>query len=141
VNWLRAAAIVARIDPAAKGYLVLDGDLHWRLPPLRELRNGIDLNKEGQTNLLLEYQIQNLSDADFVESMPAAALADVLLRTVAKQFGYDSADKAVYNNRFRNVVLANIGPERLTSLYSNSGLNGVAGEIGKVKNARNSKKY
>jgi len=136
VNWLRAAAIVARIDPAAKGYLVIDGGGHWRLPPLRQLRNGVDLNQNGQANLLLEYQIHNLSDADFVESVSAAALADLLLRTLAKRFGYDPADKAAYNNRFRNIVLANIGPERLSALYSRSGLDRVAEEI-----ARNSKKY
>ena len=141
VNWLRTAAVVARVDPAAKGYLVMDGGGHWRLPPLRQLKNGIDLNKEGQTNFLLEYQIHNLSDTDFVESMPAAALADLLLRSVAKRFGYDAADTVAYNNQFRNIVLANIGPERLTALYSRSGLDGVAGGIGKMKAARNSKKY
>src|SRR5215831_10591302 len=34
VNWLRAAAIVARIDPVAKGYLAADGQGNLRLPPL-----------------------------------------------------------------------------------------------------------
>jgi hypothetical protein len=133
VNWLRAAAIMARIDPAAKGYLVIDKDGHWRLPPLNHLWDGLDLNKNGQTNLLLEYQIHNLSDADFVESMPAMSTAELLLRTVAKQFGYDGAEKATYNNKFRNVVLARIGSERLALLYSSYGLKAVEKEISRLK--------
>src|SRR5207302_798758 len=63
VNWLRAAAIVARIDPVAKGYLVLDAQGNPRLPALRSLGEGVDLPAAGQTNLLVEYQIHNLSDA------------------------------------------------------------------------------
>jgi len=133
VNWLRAAALLARIDPAAKGYLVIDKEGHWRLPPLKHLWEGLDLNKNGQTNLLLEYQIHNLSDADFVESIPSVANAELLLKTVAKQFGYDPADKAVYNNKFRNVVLAFIGPERLSLLYSSFGLDAVTKEIDRLK--------
>jgi hypothetical protein len=133
VNWLRAAAVIARVDPAAKGYLVIDNDGHWRLPPLNHLRDGLDLNKNGQTNLLLEYQIHNLSDADFVESMPAVTNAELLLRTVAKQFGYDPADSVAYNNKFRNVVLAFIGPERLALLYSGYGLDAVVKEINRLK--------
>ncbi len=133
VNWLRAAALIARIDPAAKGYLVIDKDGHWRLPPLNHLWDGLDLNKNGQANLLLEYQIHNLSDADFVESIPAAVTADLLLKTVAKQFGYDAQATAAYNNKFRNVVLAFIGPERLSLLYSSHGLDAVVSEISRLK--------
>jgi hypothetical protein len=130
VNWLRAAALIARIDPAAKGYLVIDKDGKWRLPPLNHLWDGLDLNQNGQVNFLVEYQIHNLSDADFVESIPAVSNAELLLRAVAKQFGYDPAETAVYNNEFRNVVLAMIGPERLSLLYSSYGLSRVAQEIG-----------
>jgi len=35
VNWLRAAAILARIDPVAQGYLAKDAHGNVRLPPLR----------------------------------------------------------------------------------------------------------
>ncbi len=133
VNWLRAAAIIARIDPAQKGYLVIDKGGHWRLPPLNHLWDGLDLNQNGQTNILVEYQIHNLSDADFVESIPAVSNAELLLKAVAKQFGYDPADTAHYNNRFRNVVLAVIGPERLSFLYSSYGLERVVSEIKTLK--------
>src|SRR5215469_7306666 len=37
VNWLRAAAIIARIDPVQKGYLVRDGAGNLRIPALRAL--------------------------------------------------------------------------------------------------------
>ena len=129
VNWLRAAAIIARIDPAAKGYLVIDKNGQWRLPPLNHLWDGLDLNRNGQTNFLVEYQIHNLSDADFVESVAATNNAELLLKTVAKQFGYDPAETATYNNKFRNVVLAFSGPERLSLLYSSYGLERVVQEI------------
>jgi len=140
VNWLRAAALIARIDPAAKGYLVIDKAGHWRLPPLNHLWDGLDLNVNRQTNFLVEYQIHNLSDADFVESIPAVTNAELLLKTVAKQFGFNPDDAANYNNKFRNVALAWIGPERLSLLYSAYGLERVAQEI-RLFTARNSKKY
>lgn len=133
VNWLRAAALMARIDPAAKGYLVIDKAGQWRLPPLNHLSTGLDLNKNGQTNLLPEYQIHNLSDADFVESIPALTNAELLLKTVAKQFGYDPADTARYNNKFRNVVLSFVGPERLSFLYDSYGLAAVVQELNGLK--------
>ena len=158
VNWLRAAAIIARIDPAAKGYLVIDKSGHWRLPPLNHLWDGVDFNKpdqKGQANVLVEYQIHNLSDADFVESIQAVKTADLLLEMLAPRFGYDPADVAAYNSKFRNAVLALMGPERLALLYSSYGIERVATEIGalKVRNisekeeksgsavTRNSKKY
>jgi hypothetical protein len=133
VNWLRAAAVIARVDLAAKGYLVIDKNGQWRLPPLEHLWDGVDLDRNGQTNLLLEYQIHNLSDADFVESIPAMSEADLLLKTVAKQFGYDPSDTSTYNNKFRNVVLAYVGPERISLLYSSYGLDRVVEEIQALK--------
>jgi hypothetical protein len=133
VNWLRAAAIIARIDPVAKGYLVTDAQGNLRLPALSALGEGVDLPASGQTNLLLEYQIHNLSDADFVNSIPAVTESQILLRTIAPQFGYDPTDVANYNNRFRNVVYAFLSPERLSILYSNGGLSAVSREVSKLK--------
>jgi hypothetical protein len=133
VNWLRAAAIIARIDPVAKGYLVRDTQGNLRLPALRALGEGADLAAAGQTNLLLEYQIHNLSDADFVNSIPAVTETQVLLTKLAPQFGFDPADTATYNNRFRNVVLAFLSPERLSVLYSNGGLAAVSKEVARLR--------
>lgn len=133
VNWLRAAAIVARIDPVAKGFLVQDAQGHLRLPALLHLEDGVNLLNQGQTNLLLEYQIHNLSDSDFVNSIPAVTEAQVLLQTVAPQFGFDPTNVTTYNNTFRNVVLAFLSPERLSTVYSNGGLSAVVQEIQKLR--------
>ena len=134
VNWLRVAAILAQIDPVAKGYLVIDGNGHLRLPPLAALGAGVDLPAAGQTNLLVEYQIHNLSDADFVNSIPAVTETQVLLQTIAPTFGYDPANVAQYNNFFRNVVLAYLSPERLMMIYANQGLDAVVTEVRKLRN-------
>src|SRR5262249_53985188 len=103
VNWLRAAAIIAQIDPVAKGYLSVDNQNHLRLPPFRQLGGGVDLNAQGQTNLLVEYALHNLSDADFNLSGPAVSEAEVVLAAIAGMFGYNPADATTYNTKFRNV--------------------------------------
>jgi hypothetical protein len=133
VNWLRAGAILARIDPVAQGYLVIDGNGHLRLPPLGSLGSGVNLPAAGQTNLLVEYQIHNLSDADFVNSIPAVTVAQVLLQNIAPKFGYDPTSVAQYNNYFRNVVLAYLSPERLMMIYAGQGLNAVVEEVSKLR--------
>lgn len=133
VNWLRAAAIMAQIDPVANGYLVLDGSGHLRLPPLFDLGAGVNLPATGQTNLLVEYQIHNLSDADFVNSIPAVTETQVLLQAIAPKFGFNPADVANYNNFFRNVVLSYLSPERLMMIYAKQGLDEVVEEINKLR--------
>lgn len=132
VNWLRAAAIVAQLDPVAKGYLVKDSNNNFRLPPLYML-GSVNLNGSGQTNLLVEYQIHNLSDADFINSIPAVTEVQVLLQNIAPNFGYNPADTATYNNGFRNVVLSYISPERLMLIYAKQGLNAVLTEVEKLR--------
>jgi hypothetical protein len=133
VNWLRAAAIMAQIDPVAKGYLVTDTSDHLRLPPLASLGAGVNLPAAGQSNILVEYQIHNLSDADFVNSIPAVTQVQVLLQQIAPGFGYDPNDLARYNNFFRNVVLAYLSPERLMMIYDKSGLDEVVEEVSKLR--------
>jgi hypothetical protein len=133
VNWLRAAAIIAQIDPVAKGYLTLDSQNHLRLPVVRQLGGGVDLNANGQTNLIVEYALHNLSDADFNLSGPAVSEAEVLLSTIASNFDYNSADTTTYNNKFRNVVLANLSAERLIMIYASSGIPGVTAEVQKLR--------
>jgi len=134
VNWLRAAAIIARIDPVARGYLVRDAAGAWHLPPLRQLGAGVDLNKAGQTNLLAEYTINNLSDGDFTFSIPAIADAQVILATLAPEFGYDpTGDAGTYNTKFRNVVLAQLSGERVLLRYSEGGLDAVRAELAALR--------
>jgi hypothetical protein len=86
VNWLRAAAIIAHIDPVAKGYLRVDGAGHPRLPALQRL-GDVDLNAAtpSQVNAPVEYQLHNLSDADFTQTGPAVSVAQILLATLAPE--------------------------------------------------------
>lgn len=128
VNWLRAAAIIAGIDPVAAGYLAPDAAGHLRLPALRQL-GSVDLVAAGQLNLLAEYTIHNLSDGDFLYAGAAVAQVEVLLARLAPRFGFQPADTARYNQRFRNVALSQLSAERLLILYSAGGLDAVFDEL------------
>ena len=134
VNWLRAAAIIAQIDPVAAGYLYLDSKGNLRLPPLRHLDDKADLNAAGQTNVLAEYTLHNLSDADFTYSGPAVDAVNVLLQSIAPQFGISPND-ANYLNNFRNPILSNFTGERLLMIYSKVGIEGVVNEVQKLRQA------
>jgi hypothetical protein len=134
VNWIRAAAILAQVDPVAQGYLYKDSMGRLRLPPLRQL-GSIDLIKGslGHTNTLTEYVLHNLSDSDFNMTGPAVTEIQTVLAAVASQFGYDPTATATYNNQFRNPVLSNLTAERLFAIYGNSGTAGVAAQITKIQ--------
>ena len=132
VNWLRAAAIIDGIDPVKKGFLTKDSSGNLRLPALRQVGEVSLL--PAQTNILAEYTIHNLSDADFTFSGPAVAAVQLVLAELAPSFGYDPSDTANYNTKYRNVVLSNYSAERLYILYSNQGTEGVSKEIKRLKN-------
>ena len=83
----------------------------------------------GQTNLLPEYTLHNLSDGDFTFSIPAAGDASLLIAKLAPQFGFDPTDTARYNNTYRNPVFANISQERILIVYANGGLAAVQAEL------------
>jgi hypothetical protein len=130
VGWLRAAAIIARIDPVARGYLRVDGSGQLRLPTVRAL-GDTDLNAAGETNLLVEYVLHNLSDADWILAEPAVEIAELLLRTLASEFGYDPSG-GEYLNRFRNPALTYLSAERLLILYGNGGVAAVRSELARL---------
>jgi hypothetical protein len=132
VNWIRAAAIIANIDPVATGYLMIDAHGNPRLPALRKL-GDIDFTDQGQTNLLAEYQLHNLSDADFTYSIPAVGETQIILQTLAPLYGYNPANASVYNNGFRNPVLSFMTGEHILMLYTEQGLAGVQAELDKLK--------
>jgi len=127
VNWLRTAAIIAKINPVQAGYLARDDSGRLRLPALRKL-GSIDLGPTS-SNLLPEYAIHNLSDADFTYSVPATAAAEAVLQQLAPKFGFNPADTANYNNLFRNRVLSLLTAERLFMIYSEKGIEGAKKEI------------
>ena len=135
VNWIRAASIIAQVDPVARGYLTIDSANHLRLPPLRAT-DTVGLNAAGQTNILIEYEIHNLSDADFVFTIPAITESQAILASLAPQYGYDPANVAVYNTKFRNPALSFLSGERILVLYTTKGLPAVKAELD-VLRARN----
>jgi len=132
VNWLRAAAVIARIDPVQRGYLTRDAAGRLRLPAIGRL-GDVDLNVAGQTNVRVEYTLHNLSDADFTYSGPAIASVAVLLRTLAPEFGYGAVDTTTFNTRFRNPVLSHLSGERLLVLYQGQGLEVVRQALQRLK--------
>jgi hypothetical protein len=68
VNWLRAAAIMAQIDPVAAGYLTKDSAGHFRLPALRQLGQiNFLATSPSQTNILAEYELHNLSGGFYLQ--------------------------------------------------------------------------
>ena len=136
VNWIRAAAIIDGFDPVKKGYLATDSSGNLRLPALRKIGEvSLTAATPTQTNILAEYTIHNLSDADFTFSGPAVAAVQLVLAELAPSFGYNATDIANYNNKFRNVVLSNFSAERLYVIYSNQGTDGVSAEIKKLRQA------
>jgi hypothetical protein len=132
VNWIRAAAILAQIDPVANGYLTMDAHGNPRLPALRHL-GDIDLADQGQGNILVEYELHNLSDADFTFSIPAVGEAQLILQQLAPRYGYDPSNVSLYNNGFRNPVLSFFTAEHITILYTGQGLAAVQAELDALK--------
>jgi hypothetical protein len=130
VNWLRAAAIIAGIDPVANGYLRVDGGGLLRLPAVQHL-GEVDLNAATptQVNAPVEYQLHNLSDADFTQTGPAVSVAQILLATLAPAFGFNPSDTARYNKSYRNPALSHLSAERLYMLYTAGGLAAVRAQL------------
>ncbi len=95
----------------------------------------IDLANLGQTNLLAEYELHNLSDADFTFSIPAVGETQIILQNLASRYGYDPTNVSVYNNSYRNPVLSFLTGERILILYSQQGLAGVQGELDRLRKA------
>jgi hypothetical protein len=134
VGYIRAAAIIARVDPVAAGYLRVDAQGAFRLPAVRSL-GAIDLNGAGRTNFLVEYTLHNLSDADWILAEPSVDLAELLLGNLASAFGYASATTNDYNNRYRNPALSYLSAERIVMLYGNGGVAAVRAELQKLRTA------
>jgi len=136
VNWLRTAAIMSGVDPVARGYLIQDATGRLRLAPVRRLGSvNILASLPNQSNLLYEYVMHNLSDADYTFTGPAVVQSELFLRIVAPKFGYDPADATRYNTEYRNPALSHLSAERIQILYAGGGIERVEAEIGKLKTA------
>jgi hypothetical protein len=130
-NWLHAAAIIARLDPVAKGYLARDDAGRYRLPAVRRLGREVMLPAQGY--ILAEYVLHHLSDADYTFSGPAVVDVQALLVALAPKFGIDAANKTQFNLKFRNPVLSWMSAERLQMIYASGGLDAVEAEIAKLR--------
>jgi len=112
VNWLHAAALIARIDPVARGYLTTDA--HGRLT----------LGPWG-AECLIHFE----SDQNWVMEESTADIADHVLALLAGRFGYDPADGARYRNAYRNVVLSQLGADHIQLRNQHGGLDAVAADL------------
>jgi hypothetical protein len=130
VGYLRAAAIIARVDPIAKGYL-RDAGGTLRLAAVRQLGNNLELNAAGRTNFLVEYTLHNLSDGDWILAEPAVDLAELILTRLASTYGADP-QAATYVARFRNPALSYLSAERIVMLYGNGGISAVRRELDRL---------
>jgi hypothetical protein len=136
VNWLRAAAIIAGVDPVERGYLTKDATGRLRLAAVRKLGSiNIQASQPNQPNMLYEYVLHNLSDADYTFTGTASVQSELFIRILAPKFGYDAAKAAEFNTQFRNPILSNLSGERLLILYGNGGIDRVEAEIAKLKSA------
>lgn len=122
VNWIRAGAIIARVDPVARGLLYWDKKSS-RLR-ISSFRSRTDPALAGG-HLIPEYTMMQLSDSDYTFANPAIRDVEVLLTELAPEFGFNPSDAAAYNNRFRNVVMSWYSGERLHMIYTTSGMDGL----------------
>jgi hypothetical protein len=112
-----------RIQFTTLKFLIKDDFGRLRLPLLRELGSvAIQKVLPNEPNLLIEYVLHNLSDADFTYTGPAVAEAQMFLRILAQRFGYDMSDTATFNTKFCNPVLSTFSAERLQIIYAANGI-------------------
>ena len=133
VNWIRAAAMIARVDPVARGYLRLDADKKLRLAALRH--TGEVAGDDKSADMIVEDIIHNLSDANFTLALPAIGKVEAGLRVLAPKFGYSTDDLATFNNSFRNPVMSSLTAERLFIVMTNEGLAGLEREVQRLVGA------
>jgi hypothetical protein len=134
VNWLRAGAIIAQIDPVAAGYLSVVWPASLRFTVFPSWRKGGRRKFPCLSNVLAEYVLDNLSDADFAYSGPAVVAVNTVLQALAPQFGVNPADPNYLLN-FRNPVFSYLTAERLLIIYSEKGSDGVKVEVQKLRDA------
>lgn len=113
VNYLRAAAIIAHVDPVATGLLrMVNGEFALAQDPPR-----------------IEGHINHLSDHDFLFSGDSAAILIKALQQVAAGYGIDPAATPARFNLFRNLVFAQIADMRLYGALQVGGASAVRAMI------------
>lgn len=114
VGWLRAAAIIAGVDPVKAGLLAADG----RTLPLPRRTEGF---------------VVHLADHDWVISVPACQWTVKALAELAKRrWGVDAEKSPKEFNAIRNWVLANLTAMRLHAIRSSEGDEAFARDVTRV---------
>jgi hypothetical protein len=134
VNWIRAAAIIARIDPVANGYLYRNTSGRLRLPALAATGSfNLRTASNPSPPFLSEFTIHNLFDSNYNLSIPAAVDLGMILEELAPEFGVNPADRASFNNSFRNPALSYLSAERLIFIYARQGLGGIRAQVKQLR--------
>jgi hypothetical protein len=118
VKYARAAAIIARVDPATYGLLKPDD------------KGGFVLASDYPN---LEAFINFMSDHDWVFTVHAAHTVIPMVQSIARdKYGIDAAADAPRFNNFRNRVFATLSQERIYVLLAAGGQAAVIDAIAKV---------
>jgi hypothetical protein len=114
INYLRAAAMIARVDPIDSGLLVRTGDNGWAL---------------AQGPPRMEGYINHLADHDYVLSGDSATVLDATLRQLAPRYGIDPDRDMTRFNWFRNATFSHVPDMRLYGALATGGLDAVKAMI------------
>ncbi|MGD9892239.1 MAG: hypothetical protein AB7U18_13220 [Dehalococcoidia bacterium] len=114
VNYIRAAAIIARVDPVSFGLIrqTKDGGFVLRQDPPR-----------------IEGYITNFADGDYLFTNDAIPLLVSTLAEIAAGDGIDSVREPARFNLFRNLVLSQLSEVRLYGILQQDSINGVRAAI------------
>lgn len=106
VNYIRAASIIAHVDPVQAGLLKRADDGSYTL-----------LKQPAQ----IEGTINHLSDHDFVFSGDSAAILIQTLKNLAPGYGIDPAGEPARYNLFRNTIFSQVPDMRLYGYLQTGG--------------------
>jgi hypothetical protein len=118
INYIRAAAIIARVDPIQAGLLQA-----WDSPTAPA---GLGL---AQVPPRIEAHINHLSDHDFVFTGDSLTLVVSTLRDLAPAYGIDPPSQTGRFNLFRNTVLSQLTDMRLYGYLQTGGPDAVKARI------------
>lgn len=118
INYIRAAALIARVDPIKAGLLQPWDD------PMAPAGLGL-----SQVPPRVEGHVNHLSDHDFVFSGDSSTLIIGTLRGLAPEYGIDPASQTARFNLFRNTVLSQLTDMRLYGTYLTGGADAVKARI------------
>ena len=119
VNWLRSAAIIRGDQSRGEGLPAR----RWHRQPASAGRAAPGRGRSKrrlatQANAPVEYELHNLSDADFTQTGPSVSVAQILLGTLAPEFGFSPSDTTNYNLHYRKPRA--LQPQRRALLYSST---------------------